>query len=559
MYDMDAIYIRVLSPCWRWLARFAVLCFLFFPPEGHGCFIRSEPLPKAPDTLSWRNETTQKEGSAPLFPHFDARLSDRSTDGTAIFEIFPRVPIFCAKNGHATITDNFPLGRNLFYGQGLTSEQKFQILGIREEDRQKVESKDLPWRERILRIQYGQRKDSPTVPMAFPVLWRHKEATSYLNPDHASYRIFFFNARSQQKSFNRMSYFLSLDVSGFCVSDITSNNGMWYIGTPDDDYHNRYAGLIRSLIEAEGVPEERVLFMGSSMGGFMALKMAEYFPKASAFAYNPQVDLLTFLESGFLGGGADTEIWKFLTNSLEKLSPNPSLSERKQFMSKQRSHAHKNFNSRISVDISRLIQPASLRFIVYVQNIADTHHLVGQFCLFHQKLQGQGDPFLTALQEYFQRCRTDDAQSLAKALPQYPVIAEAVRQTLKQTAKIADPSGIEIHPGPNFFLADNSTTEKGKEHAPITTGGYELRIIERILQYMSSIPIERGHPPAPKPDEPALPPEAVPAPDELPVAEPPSPGTSGDESETGEPEKPGQKSPEAGAHSDDEPPPPSPS
>jgi hypothetical protein len=128
----------------------------------------------------------------------------------------------------------------------------------------------------------------------FPVFWHQKE-------NSPPYRVFFFNGNVGRPldEFHRMTYLRAFNVSGGSLCDATPSistahlqHCLWYLGGPNgNDFHPKYEKIISAILTKQQIPENHVLFMGSSMGGFMALKMAEYFLKAYAYAYNAQVDV----------------------------------------------------------------------------------------------------------------------------------------------------------------------------------------------------------------------------------------------------------------------------
>jgi hypothetical protein len=141
----------------------------------------------------------------------------------------------------------------------------------------------------------------------FPIFHFHKIPNDYTLPRRASFRVFFFNGYTLQTvdsaTIQRSSYCRFLDISAYHIPDITpalNDKGVWYSGALGSNLQSIYADIISKILEAEEIPQRNVLFMGSSMGGFMALKMAGYFPEASVLVYNPQVNLIPFLKERFL-------------------------------------------------------------------------------------------------------------------------------------------------------------------------------------------------------------------------------------------------------------------
>jgi hypothetical protein len=148
---------------------------------------------------------------------------------------------------------------------------------------------DFPPGEYILEIQV----DGTT----FPVFWHQKE-------NSLPYRVFFFQSFDRKKySFGRMTYFRSLNVSGGVITDPSSALfydtegpvlGGWCLGTISDNFQRKIARIISAIMTMQNISQPRILLMGSSAGGFMALKMAEYFQEVNIAVFNPQIDCLKY-------------------------------------------------------------------------------------------------------------------------------------------------------------------------------------------------------------------------------------------------------------------------
>jgi acyl carrier protein len=68
----------------------------------------------------------------------------------------------------------------------------------------------------------------------------------------------------------------------------------WYLGTREQNAVDGLVAIALGCAMAMGTPPERVIFTGSSAGGFAALQAAAMIPHGKAIALNPQVDLLRF-------------------------------------------------------------------------------------------------------------------------------------------------------------------------------------------------------------------------------------------------------------------------
>lgn len=69
----------------------------------------------------------------------------------------------------------------------------------------------------------------------------------------------------------------------------TELNGAWFIH-PEVDVIAAISEVVRDVAEGAGIPPERVVFYGSSLGGFGAIGCAAHLPGARAVAEVPQID-----------------------------------------------------------------------------------------------------------------------------------------------------------------------------------------------------------------------------------------------------------------------------
>lgn len=68
----------------------------------------------------------------------------------------------------------------------------------------------------------------------------------------------------------------------------------WYIGDQGHDCMDDIEHLVRGVARTFGVEERRVVFYGSSGGGFATLRALRWFPQAAAITINPQTRLTAF-------------------------------------------------------------------------------------------------------------------------------------------------------------------------------------------------------------------------------------------------------------------------
>lgn len=71
----------------------------------------------------------------------------------------------------------------------------------------------------------------------------------------------------------------------------------WYIGVGDRDPLPFIADTARSVAGYLGLQEDKVVFYGSSGGGFAALRMQDFMAEATSVAINPQVTLTKYNRS----------------------------------------------------------------------------------------------------------------------------------------------------------------------------------------------------------------------------------------------------------------------
>ena len=84
-----------------------------------------------------------------------------------------------------------------------------------------------------------------------------------------------------------------------CVADPTLelHEGLelgWYLGTAEHDASEELADLLRRFAERLGIPEGKIIFWGSSGGGFSALALASRMENTTAVAINAQTNILVY-------------------------------------------------------------------------------------------------------------------------------------------------------------------------------------------------------------------------------------------------------------------------
>lgn len=94
--------------------------------------------------------------------------------------------------------------------------------------------------------------------------------------------------------------FESFDCVFFSDPSIKSSNDLtigWFQCSEEGYGVKSLKSIIDSLLAAKGFNEDQLLIFGSSAGGFVSLKLSEYFKKALVVAINPQVYLYNYTKS----------------------------------------------------------------------------------------------------------------------------------------------------------------------------------------------------------------------------------------------------------------------
>lgn len=160
------------------------------------------------------------------------------------------------------------------------------------------------------------------------------------------------NRAKALKNFQRHSWTGDFDCSvlSFLDPTISEYNDLsigWYQGTLDNYLIPKLQRVISALVEKIGVPEEKVLFFGSSAGGFTSLKLAEFFIRSTVVVINPQI---------YLNHYTRTHFERLLLYSYKGISERDVI---------------RNYKERISVDVDLDKREAP---IVYYQNTYDQKH-----------------------------------------------------------------------------------------------------------------------------------------------------------------------------------------
>lgn len=108
---------------------------------------------------------------------------------------------------------------------------------------------------------------------------------------------------SKPPVFHRWSWVDDLPYSCMVLNDPTLYlsdvmEGGWFQGTEDHFYMETAAQLIREIADANNIEPRRILFFGSSAGGFTSMQMATMVKGSHALVQIPQVDMSDYHVAG---------------------------------------------------------------------------------------------------------------------------------------------------------------------------------------------------------------------------------------------------------------------
>jgi hypothetical protein len=136
----------------------------------------------------------------------------------------------------------------------------------------------------------------------------------------------------------------------------------WYIGDRQHDCMEDIACLVRGVARTFGVSERKIVFYGSSGGGFAALRALRWFPQAAAITINPQTRLTAFRALS-------------LTNYLARF-----------FGGISKDAFAQSYPTRNAV--VEALAECREACVVYVQNSLDEHHFAGHLSEIYQQREG---------------------------------------------------------------------------------------------------------------------------------------------------------------------------
>lgn len=138
----------------------------------------------------------------------------------------------------------------------------------------------------------------------------------------------------------------------------------WYLGTAAHDLTAELASVVGQYAAARGIVAERVVFWGSSAGGFAALALARALPGATAVTINGQADGMAY--------NMPEAVQRVCTHCFGGLTPE---------------QVNAQYAGRINLVTAW--QPDDPSAIVFVQNTEDHHHFEVHFLPLWRRLTGQ--------------------------------------------------------------------------------------------------------------------------------------------------------------------------
>ncbi|MFM5753444.1 hypothetical protein ACET52_01095 [Aeromonas veronii] len=153
--------------------------------------------------------------------------------------------------------------------------------------------------------------------------------------------------------FSRWSWADEANYSFICiddpvVSEIGDTNLAWYIGTNEIDLQSKILSIIKSITKSLNIENNRVIFYGSSGGGFASLMSATLLKGSACIVSNPQTNILNYHKSS---------VEKYIKSAFGEIESN----------------VYDKFKDRLSV-MSRMTSENYLPTVYYKQNIIDKSH-----------------------------------------------------------------------------------------------------------------------------------------------------------------------------------------
>jgi pimeloyl-ACP methyl ester carboxylesterase len=209
----------------------------------------------------------------------------------------------------------------------------------------------------------------------------------YVKPQPLSQKIYVFSPGYMERAsftlpfFQRLRWSEIMDATVIIVSDpaLALDDKLslcWFQGTARNYFLPQVAEALRSIISSIGVPLNRVLFYGSSAGGFVSLVFAAILRGSCAVVNNPQTDICNFQR------GPVTELLDICFDGIS--------------IEQAREHLRDRFNvAQIFADHHYLPN------FIYVQNLFDSAHVT-----YHMQ------PFIEQIGQFGKMLQSSDERNI---------------------------------------------------------------------------------------------------------------------------------------------------
>lgn len=84
----------------------------------------------------------------------------------------------------------------------------------------------------------------------------------------------------------------------------------WGLGVPNDYFLENIKYIILKITNFFNIPNENILFYGSSMGGFTSIQLATMVRNSSAIAENPQIDARKWMKNFYVKNGMISKLYE---------------------------------------------------------------------------------------------------------------------------------------------------------------------------------------------------------------------------------------------------------
>jgi hypothetical protein len=147
--------------------------------------------------------------------------------------------------------------------------------------------------------------EPPRVPLAYKIKLLNCSLDLYVHPKMHTKKIYVFSPGFMDRRsfrlpfFQRLRWFEHIEATGIILSDptlaLSETLGVtWFQGTAQSYFLQEVVPVLKRLFDLFEVPRNRVIFFGSSAGGFSSLMFAGHLPGTCAVVNNPQTNILHF-------------------------------------------------------------------------------------------------------------------------------------------------------------------------------------------------------------------------------------------------------------------------